>query len=321
MSASQAEVVVVTGLSGAGRSTALRALEDLEFFCVDNLPTLLVQQAVESCERGGMRRLALGIDVRVGNFLDGASQALRDLAASGRQLQIVFLDASNEALIRRFNSTRRPHPLSTAATAGPGGPAGAVLEGIQIERERLAPLRALASRVLDTTRLSVHDLRRRVIAEFGPGAGRAERMRTRLLSFGFRYGVPVDADLILDVRFIDNPFFVDELRDQSGLDASVADFVLGKADAQGFLDRALALLEFTLPRYEAEGKSYLTVAVGCTGGRHRSVAVAERIAVELRRRLNLDIHVSHRDVGEADREARLESGKGRGSAPPPPPSD
>jgi UPF0042 nucleotide-binding protein len=321
MSASQAEVVVVTGLSGAGRSTALRALEDLEFFCVDNLPTLLVQQAVESCERGGMRRLALGIDVRVGNFLDGASQALRDLAASGRQLQIVFLDASNEALIRRFNSTRRPHPLSTAATAGPGSPAGAVLEGIQIERERLAPLRALASRVLDTTRLSVHDLRRRVIAEFGPGAGRAERMRTRLLSFGFRYGVPVDADLILDVRFIDNPFFVDELREQSGLDAAVADFVLGKADAQGFLDRALALLEFTLPRYEAEGKSYLTVAVGCTGGRHRSVAVAERIAVELRRRLNLDIHVSHRDVGEADREARLESSKGRGSEPPPPPSD
>jgi RNase adapter protein RapZ len=311
MSASQAEVVVVTGLSGAGRSTALRALEDLEFFCVDNLPTLLVQQAVESCEQGGMRRLALGIDVRVGSFLAGASQALRELAASGRQLQIVFLDASNEALIRRFNSTRRPHPLSTKATAGPGGPAGAVLEGIQIERERLAPLRALASRVLDTTRLSVHDLRRRIIADFGPGAGRADRMRTRLLSFGFRYGVPVDADLILDVRFIDNPFFVDELRAQSGLDAAVADFVLGKADAQGFLERALSLLEFALPRYEAEGKSYLTVAVGCTGGRHRSVAVAERIAVELRERLNLDIQVAHRDVGEAEREVQVESSRGR----------
>jgi UPF0042 nucleotide-binding protein len=314
MGISQAEVVVVTGLSGAGRSTALRALEDLEFFCVDNLPTLLVQQAVESCERGGMRRLALGIDVRVGSFLEGAGQALRDLAASGRKLQIVFLDASDEALIRRFNSTRRPHPMSTAATAGPGDPAGAVLDGIRIERERLAPLRALASRVLDTTRLSVHELRRRIIADFGPGAGSGERMRTRLLSFGFKYGVPVDADLILDVRFIDNPYFVDELRDQSGLDAPVADFVLGRADAREFIDLALALLEFTLPRYEAEGKSYLTVALGCTGGRHRSIAMAERMASELRRRLNLQIDVVHRDIGEAEREARTE--RGRGNAPP-----
>lgn len=304
MSASQAEVVVVTGLSGAGRSTALRALEDLEFFCVDNLPTLLVQQAVESCERGGMRRLALGIDVRVGSFLEGAVQALRDLAASGRKLQIVFLDASDEALIRRFNSTRRPHPMSTAVNAGPGGPAGAVLEGIRIERERLAPLRALASRVLDTTSLSVHDLRRRIIEDFGPGAGNGERMRTRLLSFGFKYGVPVDADLVLDVRFIENPYFVDELRDQSGLDAAVADFVLQRADAREFLDLSLALLEFSLPRYEAEGKSHLTIAVGCTGGRHRSIVMAEKMAAELRRRLSLQIDVTHRDVGEAEREAK-----------------
>ncbi len=315
MTPAQAEVVVVTGLSGAGRSTALRALEDLEFFCVDNLPTLLVQQAVESCERGGMRRLALGIDVRVGNFLDGASQALQELAASGRRLQIVFLDASNEVLIRRFNSTRRPHPLSTAATAGPGGPAGAVLEGIQIERERLSPLRALASRVLDTTRLSVHDLRRRIIADFGPGEGRTERMRTRLMSFGFKYGIPVDADLMLDVRFIDNPYFVAHLRGQSGLDPAVANFVLGRADAQGFMDRALALLEFALPRYEAEGKSYLTVALGCTGGRHRSVAVAEQMAEQLRQRLSLEVDVHHRDISEADREARMEVTRDRGSAP------
>ncbi len=319
MSATLTEVVVVTGLSGAGRSTALRALEDLQFFCVDNLPTLLVQQAVETCERGGMRRMALGIDVRVGSFLEGAGQALQDLAASGRHLEIVFLDASNEALIRRFNSTRRPHPLSTAATAGPGGPAGAVLEGIQIERERLAPLRALASRVLDTTRLSVHDLRRRIISIFGPGAGKGERMRTRILSFGYKYGVPVDADLMLDVRFIDNPFFIEELREQSGLEPAVANFVLGRPDAQGFVDRGLALLEFALPRYEAEGKSYLTVAIGCTGGRHRSVAIAERLGDELRRRLNLEIDVVHRDIGEVDREARAAGGR-RGRPPTEPSS-
>jgi RNase adapter protein RapZ len=303
MTAVATEVVVITGLSGAGRSTALRALEDLEFFCVDNLPTLLVGQAVESCERGGMHRLALGIDVRVGNFLEGAVPVLRDIAASGRQLQIVFLDASNEALIRRFNSTRRPHPLSTTVAAGPGGPAGAVLEGIQIERERLAPLRALASRVLDTTRLSVHDLRRQVVTLFGPGAGKSARMRTRLMSFGFKYGVPVDADIILDVRFIENPFFIPELKDLSGLDATVAAFVLGREDAQGFIERALALLEFGLPRYEAEGKSYLTVGIGCTGGRHRSVAIAEQMGTTLHQRLGLDIDVSHRDIAEVDREA------------------
>lgn len=303
MDALSTEVVVVTGLSGAGRSTALRALEDLEYFCVDNLPTLLVQPAIESCEQGGILRLALGIDVRVGSFLDGAGPALRDIAASGRRLEILFLDASNEALIRRFNSTRRPHPLSTAVTAGPGGPAGAVLEGIQIERDRLAPLRALASRVLDTTRLSVHELRRQVVSLFGPGAGKSARMRTRLLSFGFKYGVPVDADLILDVRFIENPFFIPELKDFSGLDQPIADFVLGKADAREFIERALALLEFGLPRYEAEGKSYLTVAIGCTGGRHRSVAIAERMGAALRERLGLVIDVTHRDIREVEREA------------------
>jgi UPF0042 nucleotide-binding protein len=312
MDALTTEVVVVTGLSGAGRSTALRALEDLEFFCVDNLPTLLVQPAIESCERGGIRRLALGIDVRVGSFLEAAGPALRAIAASGRRLEILFLDAANEALIRRFNSTRRPHPLSTAVTAGPGGPAGAVLDGIQIERERLAPLRALASRVLDTTRLSVHDLRRQVVALFGPGAGKSARMRTRVLSFGFKYGVPVDADLILDVRFIENPFFIPELKDYTGLDRPVAEFVLGKADAQGFIERALALLEFGLPRYEAEGKSYLTVAIGCTGGRHRSVAIAEQVGASLRARLGLDIDVTHRDIREADREA---TGEGRRTGP------
>jgi UPF0042 nucleotide-binding protein len=182
-----------------------------------------------------------------------------------------------------------------------------VLEGIRIERERLAPLRALASRVLDTTRLSVHELRKRIISDFGPGAGRADRMRTRLLSFGFKYGVPVDADLSLDVRFIENPYFVDELRPLSGLDVPVSEFVLNKPDAQAFLKLTMDLLEFLLPRYEAEGKSYLTVAIGCTGGRHRSVALAEHIGEELRRRLEIQVDVTHRDIGEVDREARSDA--------------
>jgi UPF0042 nucleotide-binding protein len=306
-----AEVVVVTGLSGAGRSTALRALEDLGFFCVDNLPTLLVQQAAESCERGGIGRLALGIDVRVGAFLDGATAALQALVNSGHRLHIVFLDSSDEVLLRRYSSTRRPHPLRDASTAGHGRSANAVLDGIRMERERLAPLRALAGSVMDTTRLSVHELRRRIIEQFGPGAGKAARMRTRLLSFGFKYGLPVDADIVLDVRFLENPFFIDELRPQSGLDSPVREFVMARPDTLPFIERALALLEFSLPRYEAEGKSYLTVAVGCTGGRHRSVAIAEHLAKALQARTGQTFDVVHRDIGEADRE-----GKAAAESPP-----
>jgi UPF0042 nucleotide-binding protein len=221
------------------------------------------------------------------------------------------LDASDEALLRRFNSTRRPHPLSTT---GHGEPAGAVLEGIRMERERLAPLRARASNILDTTRLSVHDLRRRIITDFGPREGRQARMMTRVMSFGFKYGTPVDADLTLDVRFLDNPYFIEELRALSGLDQPVAQYVLGTPDATGFLERALALLEFALPRYEAEGKSYLTIGIGCTGGRHRSVAMAVRIAKELSQRLGLAVDVQHRDIGEAEREATLEAGTTRPKA-------
>jgi UPF0042 nucleotide-binding protein len=304
MSQIPAEVVVVTGLSGAGRSTALRALEDLGFFCVDNLPTLLVQQTAESCERGGIGRLALGIDVRVGAFLDGATSALQGLVDSGHCLHIVFLDASDEVLLRRYSSTRRPHPLSAPVADGHGRSANAVLDGIRMERERLAPLRALAGRVMDTTHLSVHELRRRIIQQFGPGAGKAVRMRTRLLSFGFKYGLPVDADLVLDVRFIENPFFIDELRAKSGLDAPVREFVMARPDTAPFIERALELLAFTLPRYEAEGKSYLTLAVGCTGGRHRSVAIAEHLAKALQARTGQAFDVVHRDIGEADREGR-----------------
>jgi RNase adapter protein RapZ len=302
MSESPAEVVVVTGQSGAGRSTALRALEDLGYFCVDNLPTLLVQQAVESCEKGGISRVALGIDVRVGAFLDGATGALHALSASGHRLHVVFLDAADEVLLRRFSSTRRPHPLSAPGAAGHGRAANAVLDGIQMERERLAPLRALAGRVLDTTHLSVHELRRRIINQFGPGADKPIRMRTRLMSFGFKYGLPVDADLVLDVRFIENPFFIDDLRPLSGRDEAVRNFVMSRPDTAPFVERAEALLEFSLPRYEAEGKSYLTVAVGCTGGRHRSVVLSEHLAELLRAKTGQAIDVLHRDIGEAERE-------------------
>jgi UPF0042 nucleotide-binding protein len=295
-------VVVVTGLSGAGKSQVLHALEDLGFFCVDNLPTLLAPQAVALCERGGMTRVALGIDVRVRAFLGEVGSVLQLLEAGGqRDLQVLFIDASDETLLRRFSETRGPHPLSAesvdaGADGARPGDALAVLDGVRVERERLAPLRASATRIIDTTSMSVHELRRVLVAHFGPASGGAPRMVTRIVSFGFKYGTPVDADLVLDVRFLENPYFVPELKPLSGLDEPVARYVLDGAETKEFLQRTLALLEYVMPKYEREGKSYLTIAVGCTGGRHRSVAIADAIARELSWHSTSHIAVLHRDA-------------------------
>lgn len=317
-------VVVVTGLSGAGKSTALNSLEDLGYFCVDNLPTVLLERTVEVCEAGGIRRIALGVDVRVGSFLEGAAPALARIRDGDRELGVLFLEASDEVIIRRYSESRRPHPLTRermqVVAPSPDAPSGdrhtpipergalAVLDSVQLERERLAPLRACATVVIDTTLLSVHDLRRRVIEHLGPGKAEQPRMMTRFVSFGFKYGVPVDADVVLDVRLLDNPFFVPELRARPGTDPAVRAYVLRSAEATELISRAEELLAFALPRYEREGKSYLTVAVGCTGGRHRSVTVVSVLAERLRERTLLPIVVFHRDV------ARTET---FGSYPPP----
>jgi RNase adapter protein RapZ len=305
MSEGRTLVVVVTGLSGAGKSTAVHALEDLGFFCVDNLPTTVVEETLSAFASEHVLRIALGIDVRVRSFLDDATSVLERIpVASERDLSVLFLDASDEALLRRFSSTRRPHPLSTTLEPGGEQAAIAVLDGIRIERELLTPLRARATVVIDTTHLSVHELRRRIVEHFGPGAGGAPRMHTRIVSFGFKYGAPVDADLLFDVRFLQNPFFVPELSALPGTEEAVKNYVFSARDAHEFLERSLSLLEFCLPRFEREGKSYLTVGVGCTGGRHRSVVLAERMARELGKRLNLYIDVMHRDVERVTREGR-----------------
>jgi UPF0042 nucleotide-binding protein len=301
-------VVVVSGLSGAGKSTALRALEDLGFFCTDNLPTVLSPQAVALCEHGGMTRVALGIDVRVRAFLGEFGNVI-SLLENGKQrdVQVVFLDASDETLFRRFSETRRPHPLNADGGA-PGSREGAiaVLDGIHLERERLAPVRARATLVIDTTRLSVHELRRAIIASFGPSSGGVPRMSTRLVSFGYKYGTPLDADLVLDVRFLDNPYFVPELKEVPGTDARVVKFVLDLPETQEFLKRTRDLLSYVLPKYEREGKSYLTIAIGCTGGRHRSVVLADVLARELAPALGEHIPVVHRDVQRREPSPRPE---------------
>jgi UPF0042 nucleotide-binding protein len=319
MSEARTLVVVVTGMSGAGRSTAVHALEDLGFFCVDNLPTPVVQSTVESVERSGVRRIALGIDARVRSYLGEAAQVIERMSGEHgpRQMVVLFLDAADELLLRRFNTTRRRHPLSTFSGRAQ---APAVLDGIRRERELMEPLRALATAVIDTTELSVHDLRAQVTAMFGPGADGDTRMSARIESFGFKYGLPIDADLVLDVRFLKNPYFEPELQRLSGLDAAVREYVLGNPETQEWLATTLPLLEFCLPRFEREGKSYLTIAVGCTGGRHRSVALAEHLAQELTRRLDLAPRAVHRDIHRAEKSSRYpraeESSSGASEAAP-----
>lgn len=278
-------VVVVTGLSGAGRSTALHVLEDLGFFCVDNLPPPLATGLVQLVESGQeLTRIGLGIDVRTGAFLEGASDAFEALVASGHELEVLFVDCTDEALVRRFSETRRPHPLA---------PGGDLLSAIQGERERLGPMRARARRVFDTTNLSVHDLRRMLIDHVARGTARSS-MVTRVVSFGFKYGVPVDADLVFDLRYLPNPHFVPELKPKPGTDTEVSGFVLGAAETSELLEDLVPMLLRLLPRYEREGKAYLTIAVGCTGGRHRSVALAEEIGWRLR--VGREVRVVHRDL-------------------------
>lgn len=279
-------VVVVTGLSGAGRSTALNALEDLGFFCVDNLPPKLAEELVETLAgEGVVTRLGLGIDVRTGAFLEGADDVLERLSQAGHDVEVIFLDAADHALVQRYSETRRPHPLA---------PGGDLLEAIQRERERVAPLRARARHVIDTTPLTPHDLRRVLVDVIARGPSRP-RMVTRVVSFGFKYGIPVDADLVFDLRYLPNPHFVPELRPHTGQHPDVARFVLDAPEAGELVTDLDALLTKLLPRYEREGKAYLTVALGCTGGRHRSVALGEELGRRLRA-AGRDVTVAHRDA-------------------------
>jgi len=279
------EVVLVTGMSGAGRSTAARALEDLGWFVIDNLlPGLIPATVDELADDGAIPRVAVVVDVRGGRFFDDTARAVQALREAGTSIRILFLEASDGALVRRFESNRRPHPLQNGER---------LVDGLRRERAVLADLRAQADLVIDTSQLNVHDLRRKIEAAFeGPEA----RLRATVLSFGFKYGIPVDADVVLDARFLPNPHWVDELRPQTGLDADVNDYVLEFPQARDFLDRAAGLLDLMSTGYLQEGKRYVTIAIGCTGGKHRSVAMAENLAARLVRQ-GVETLVVHRDLG------------------------
>ncbi len=259
-------------MSGSGKSTAIHALEDAGYFCIDNLPIPLLPKLTKMATWGAHgQKLALVVDAREGSMLKDVRRIFEEVRRAGHGLTVLFLDSNDDALIRRFSETRRRHPLA---------PQGTVEEGLRLERPALGDLREMADQVIDTTEMTVHDLKREVQSQFVSGQSLVPSIS--VTSFGFRYGIPPHADLVLDVRFLPNPHFVPELRGQTGTQAEVAEFVLKREDAQVFLEKAVDLCRFLFPRYQKEGKSYLTVAIGCTGGRHRSVAIAHELTVRLR---------------------------------------
>ena len=274
-------------MSGSGKSTALRALEDAGFYCVDNLPILFLEKLLELSGHtaGEVSRIALVVDAREGRFLADAPRVIQEVRQKGNDVQVLFLDASDDSLVRRYSETRRRHPLS--------GDGGSVPDGIAAERRALADLKAIADEVIDTTTLNVHELKRLVARRFVTGGG--TRLGVTVVSFGFRFGIPTHADMVLDVRFLPNPYFIPELKPHPGTDPRVAGFVLGQPDAKAFLERLVELFGFLLPRYRTEGKSYLTIAIGCTGGKHRSVAVGAALAERLEA-AGQPVRLWHRDV-------------------------
>jgi RNase adapter protein RapZ len=281
--------VIVTGLSGSGKSHALRALEDLGYFCVDNLPTQLIPTLAELAGRddAGLDKVALVVDVRESAFLREFPAVLRSLRDSPKtRPMLIFLEASHSALVRRFSETRRPHPLARGSS---------VADGIREEREKLAAIRSMADMTVDTSQLTVHELRDIFMRMSRHGGGQRAEMVVTLLSFGFKHGLPEDADLAFDVRCLPNPHFVDRLRKLTGRDPAVVRYMRSHKATTTFIDRLAAFLTFALPHYVREGKTYLTVAIGCTGGRHRSVMVAEALKRRLRGVPGVRLRVSHRD--------------------------
>ncbi|MFC6155020.1 RNase adapter RapZ [Nocardioides yefusunii] len=281
-----AGLVIITGMTGAGRSTAAKELEDLGYFVVDNLPPALVPEVVKLVDqsRGRQQPIAVVVDVRSGSFFESVYDH-RHQHTTGRPTTIVYLDAADDVLVRRQEAARRPHPLQGD---------GRLLDGLEAERVVLATLRGIADLVIDTTALNVHQLTKRVRQHFG--SAESTRLKTTVISFGFKYGIPVDADYVADMRFLPNPHWIPELKQHTGQDARVADYVKSQPGAEEFLAGYLPLLDLVSEGYLREGKRFMTIAVGCTGGKHRSVAMTEEVAHRLRA-LGRDVRVIHRDLG------------------------
>ncbi len=282
------QIIFVSGLSGSGKTTAMAALEDLSFYCVDNLPVQLVPQFIALCATAStvIDKIALALDAREKNFLDRFPEVVDELRERGAAVEVLFLDCANETLERRYRETRRVHPLS---------PEGSVIDGIERERTLLDQVDRIADLKIDTTTLNVHQLKDTIVRHVS-GAGRETVIN--LVSFGYRHGTPAAVELLFDVRFLPNPYFDETLRPGTGLEPPVADYVLQSERGREFFARLDEFVDYLLPFYDAEGKAYLTIGIGCTGGRHRSVAVAEAVGQRLRRQ-GREVNVSHRDVEKA----------------------
>jgi RNase adapter protein RapZ len=285
--ADPASFVIITGLSGAGKSYAIKCFEDMGFFCVDNLPTTLIPTFADLIAHAGDKyhRVALGVDVREGEYLSHLLEALTALRQRGHGVEVLFFEANEEALVRRYRETRRRHPLA---------PDGNVLDGIRAERKALSTVREVADRIVDTSVMTVHQLKDLLIEAYVAPKSRPG-LAVSLVSFGFKHGVPFDADLVFDVRFLPNPHFVEKLRPLDGREAQVREFVMQHAESRQLLRHIEDFLRFVLPAYQREGKAYLTIAVGCTGGRHRSVALVEELRVVVEE-LGLTPTLVHRDI-------------------------
>ncbi len=281
------QFVIITGLSGAGKSFAIKCFEDMGYFCVDNLPTTLIPTFAKLCAQSSreIRRIALGIDVREGEYLVSLPEILREIEAGGNSVELLFLEAADEMLVRRYQESRRRHPLA---------PEGNLPEGIRAERKMLANLREVADRIIDTSHITVHQLKDLLVKSY-EATGAHPAFAVSLISFGYKYGLPYDADLVFDVRFLPNPHFVADLRPLDGRSEAVREFVLKHEESRHFIERLKDLLAFLLPFYQREGKAHLAVAIGCTGGRHRSVTIVEELS-EFFRAEGFPPAVTHRDV-------------------------
>lgn len=265
-------LIIISGHSGAGKSTAIKVLEDLNYFCVDNLPVVLLPKFMElSSQSAEISKAAIVVDVREREFLREFPIVLKEMTDSGYNAELIYLEASDEVLLRRFSETRRRHPLAEGESS---------LDGIKRERDMLSPVKKAATKIIDTSGYNVHQLKE-IIRDYFSGPLSQEKMVMHLVSFSYRYGIPLDADIIMDVRFLPNPYFVDGLKDLDGRDLSVKEFVLNKEETKEFLTRFRNLLNFLIPSYLREGKTYLTIAIGCTGGRHRSVSIVDFLADEI----------------------------------------
>lgn len=286
--------VIVTGLSGAGKTQAIRCLEDLGYFCIDNLPPAMLSKFADLCYHTGGKidRVALVIDIRGGKFFDDLFVSLNQLKSLSYDYEILFLDASDDVLIKRFKESRRSHPLSLN---------GRILDGINKERIKLHEVKSKADNIIDTSNLTPRELKEEIVHIFVKGR-KFEGLIISVVSFGFKYGIPLDSDLVFDVRFLPNPYYVEELKRQTGKDEPIKEYVLKWSEATQFLDKVIDMAEFLIPYYIKEGKTHLVISVGCTGGRHRSVVIANRI-YDLLRKNGHRVVVDHRDISEDNEES------------------